>query len=172
MPSKNTKLASALQAWETRRSDQVVGRGYPMGDFLEAHRWKLLEESPGRLRIRAHVPDHLKDASGQLSSAFVGTYVDVVAMFTVRAGEPRRFTSWLSTVTMRLDHFEPLSGPELWVDSLVLKRQGRTAVIETRFYGQPESLAVIALTTIREIPFSDTKADDARPSSARIEEGD
>ena len=48
------------RAWAERAPGQLIGKGHPAGDFLEAWRWKVLEEKPGLLRIRAHLPDLVK----------------------------------------------------------------------------------------------------------------
>ncbi len=78
-----------------------MGPGHMAGDFLEAPQWHVLEEGPGRLRIRAHLPAHVRNPGGQLFGGFTPTYVDLVAVFTVRAGEPRAeaFRHWLATTS-------------------------------------------------------------------------
>ena len=144
-----------LRAWATRRPDQLLGKGHPAGDFLEAHDWKVLEERSGFLRIRSHLPAHVRNPRGQLFGGFTPTYVDLVALFTVRAGEPRtdeRFRTWLATTNMRVDFFEPIVGPEFWIESRLVKKRGRTNFVETRFFDPGDTLAVFALTTMREIP--------------------
>ena len=52
---------------------------------------------------------------------------------------------------MRVDYFEPILGPEFTIESHVVKRRGRTIFVETRFLDDEESLAVFALTTMREV---------------------
>lgn len=143
-----------VRAWASREPDQLIGRGHPAGDFLEAHAWKLLEEREGYLRIRAHVPDHVKNPRGQMFGGFTPTYVDLVALFTVRAGEQRleqRFRSWLATTNMRVDYFEPIVGPDFIIESRLLKRRGRTHFVETSFLDETQGLAVFAVTTLREV---------------------
>src|SRR5262249_9158833 len=123
-------------------------------DFLEAYDWKVLEEDAGFLRIRAHVPERVKNPRGQLFGGFTPTYVDLVALFTVRAGEQRveqRFRTWLATTNMRVDYFEPINGPEFMIESRLVKRRGRTNFVETRFFDPANTLAVFALTTLREV---------------------
>ena len=117
-----------VRAWAARKPGQVVGRGHPAGDFLEAYEWRLLEESKGLLRIRAHLPAHVRNPRGQLFGGFTPTYVDLVALFTVRAGErgvEERFRTWLATTNLRVDYFEPIVGPEFVIDS---RPAGSTAV--------------------------------------------
>ena len=143
-----------LRAWSSRRPGQLLGKGHPAGDFLEAHDWKVLEESPGVLRIRAHLPPHVRNPRGQLFGGFTPTYVDLVALFTVRAGESRieeRLRTWLATTNLRVDYFEPIVGPHFWIDSRLVKRRGRTNFVETRFFDPQDTLAAFALTTMREV---------------------
>ena len=143
-----------IRAWAARAPGQLIGRGHPAGDFLEAYQWQLLEESPGLLKIRAHVPAHVRNPRGQLFGGFTPTYVDLVALFTVRAGEMRveqRFRTWLATTNMRVDYFEPIVGPQFLIESRLVKRRGRTNFVETRFYDPQETLAAFALTTMREL---------------------
>jgi acyl-coenzyme A thioesterase PaaI-like protein len=139
-----------------RRPDQLIGKGHPAGDFLEAYDWKLLAEEPGYLRIRAHVPDRVVNPRGQVFGGFTPTYVDLVALFTVYAGDgqgDRRFRSWLATTNMRVDYFEPIVGPEFEMESRLVKRRGRSHFVETRFLDLGGELAVLAVTTLREVPF-------------------
>ena len=144
----------AARAWTDLKPGQLIGKGHTAGDFLEAYRWKILEESQGFLRIRAHVPDQVKNPRGQMFGGFTPTYVDMVALFTVRAGEHRReerFRTWLATTNMRVDYFEPIVGPEFIMESRLVKRRGRTNFVETRFLDADDSLAVFAVTTMREV---------------------
>ena len=147
-------LPPFVRAWATREPGRLLGKGHPAGDFLEAHAWDLLEESPGLLRIRAHVPAHVRNPRGQLFGGFTPTYVDLVALFTARAGErlvEQRFRTWLATTNMRIDYFEPIVGPRFVIESRLVKRRGRTNFVETRFFDPEDTLAVFALTTMREV---------------------
>lgn len=144
-----------VRAWTRREPGRLIGRGHPAGDFLEAWAWHVLEEREGFLRLRVHLPEHVRNPRGQLFGGFTPTYVDLVALFTVRAGESRtelRFRSWLATQRMQLDYFEPVVGPEFGIESRLVKRRGRTHFVETRFLEAGDSLAVLAMTTLREVP--------------------
>lgn len=146
-----------LRAWMIRKPGQLLSRGHPAGDFLEAYDWKVLEEGTGILRIQAHVPQHVKNPRGQLFGGFTPTYVDLIALLTVRTTESRDasgFRTWLATTNMRVDYFEPIVGPQFTIESRLLKKRGRTNVIDTRFFDPGETLAVFALTTIREVALS------------------
>lgn len=152
--SNPTLEAPFLRAWAERKPGQLIGKGHPAGDFLEAYSWKVLEEEPGLLRIQAHLPDHVRNPRGQLFGGFTPTYVDLVALFTVRAGTrdvEARFRSWLATTNMRVDYFEPILGPEFVIESRLIKKRGRTNFIETRFLDMEGQLAVFAVTTMREV---------------------
>lgn len=139
--------------WLNREPGQLIGRGHPAGDFLEAYRWQLLEEAPGVLRVRAHLPDHVKNPRGQLFGGFTPTYIDLIALLTVRAGQPRQgWKTWLATTSMRIDYFEPIVGPYFLIESKLAKARGRTRAVETRFYDPEDTLAVFAFTLIREMP--------------------
>lgn len=149
--------APPVRPWATREPGRLVGKGHPAGDFLEAWRWELLEEREGFLRLRAHLPEHVKNPRGQLFGGFTPTYVDMVALFTVRARDDARrtlrFRSWLATTSMRVEYLEPVTGPAFTIESHLLKRRGRTCFVETRFLvGEAhDELAVFATTTLREI---------------------
>lgn len=152
---------SIPRPWAVPPPGRLVGRGHPAGDFLEAWAWDVLDESPGYLRLEATLPDHVKNPRGQLFGGFTPTYVDLVALFTVRAGEDRsvpRAMRWLATTSMRVDYFEPITGPRFVIESRREKQRGRTHIVSTRFL-QDSELAVFALTTMREVDLSRTLGD-------------
>ena len=72
--------------WSAPEPGRLMGRGHMAGDFLEAYDWTVLEERVGFLRLDAGLPDHVKNPRGQLFGGFTPTYVDLVALNTVRAG--------------------------------------------------------------------------------------
>jgi acyl-coenzyme A thioesterase PaaI-like protein len=149
-----TPASPLRRAWAKREPGQVIGKGHPAGDFLEAHEWQLVEESAGYLKIRAHLPAQVKNPRGQLFGGFAPTYVDLVALFTVRAGEgseEERFRTWLATTNMRVDYFEPIVSAKFTIESRLVKRRGRTNFVETRFFDPEDLLAIFAVTTMREI---------------------
>ena len=147
--------------WAAPPPGRLVGRGHPAGDFLEAWAWDVLDEAPGYLRVVATLPDHVKNPRGQLFGGFTPTYVDLVALFTVRAGEDRslpRKMRWLATTNMRVDYFEPIVGPTFVIESHREKKRGRTHVVLSRFL-QDDELAVLAITTMREVATDRTIGD-------------
>jgi len=144
-----------VTAWRTAEPGRLVGRGHPAGDFLEAWRWDVLDEEVGYLRVCAHLPDHVKNPRGQLFGGFTPTYVDLIALFTTRAGperlaprDPQR--QWMATTSMHLDYFEPVIGPTFVLDSRLETKRGRTHFVVTRFL-QDDVLAVLASTTMRAV---------------------
>lgn len=142
--------------------DRLIGRGHSAGDFLEAYDWIVTEESSGFLRLDVHLPTHVRNPRGQLFGGFTPTYVDLVALFTVRAGpdrlNPEAPRGWLATTNMRVDYFEPVLGPRFEIESRIEKLRGRTVMVASRFL-QDGDLAVHALTTMRKLEPSRTLGD-------------
>jgi acyl-coenzyme A thioesterase PaaI-like protein len=138
------------RAFAERPPGRLMNRGHPVGDFLEAHAWDLLEERRGFLRLRVHLPEHVRNPRGQLFGGFTPTYVDLIALLTCRAGEswesPRH---WLATMNMHVDYVEPITDG-FRVESQLLRKRGRTCWVETRFLDEHGTLLANALTTLRE----------------------
>ena len=155
-----TDTSKAIQAWRQREPGRLIGKGHPAGDFLEAYNWDLLEERAGYLKVRCHLPEHALNPRGQLFGGFTPTYVDMIALMTDKAGLPpeERFTSWLATTNMRVDYFEPITGPAFVVESELEKRRGRTCFVVTRFW-QDDTLAAYAVTTMRDMPIDRSLGD-------------
>jgi acyl-coenzyme A thioesterase PaaI-like protein len=149
----------ALHAWREREPGRLIGKGHPACDFLEAYAWDVLEERSGYLKVSAGLPLHARNPRGQLFGGFTPTYVDMVALMTVHAGAERTgATSWLATTNMRVDYFEPITGPTFVIESELEKRRGRTCFVVTRFW-QGDTLAAYAVTTMREVPLDRTIGD-------------
>ncbi|HLK12190.1 MAG TPA: PaaI family thioesterase [Candidatus Binatia bacterium] len=143
-----------LRPWRRPDPSRLIGRGHPAGDFLEAYAWTVLEERDGFLRLDAHLPAHVKNPRGQLFGGFTPTYVDLVALFTVRAGRgPDAWAGgWLATTNMRVDYFAPVVGPRFVIESTLVTERGRLRFVETRFLDPGGALLAFALTTLREVP--------------------
>lgn len=140
--------------WNQTAPGQMIAEGHRAGDILEAHRWTVLEEAPGLLVVCAHLPDGLKNPQGQLFGGFTPTYVDLVSLYTVRAGSqnaPGSPKSWMATVNMRCDYFEPIVDAQFTIRGEIVNRRGRTLLVATSFL-QDEVMAAHAITTIREMP--------------------
>lgn len=133
-----------------RKPGQLMGRGHPAGDLLEAHEWKLLESGPGRIRLRCQLPDRVRNPRGVLFGGFTATYVDLIAIFTCRAGEESgESRRWLNTLNMRLDYIEPIED-DFIAESTLVNRRGPMYWVETRFLSEEGTLLAFALTTLRE----------------------
>ena len=105
---------SDRRPWMRVPPDRLIGRGHAAGDFLEAYDWTVVEEREGYLKISAHLPQHVRNPRGQLFGGFTPAYVDLVALFTTRAGAERQsgeIKRWLATTNMRVDYLEPVLGP-------------------------------------------------------------
>ncbi len=145
-------VAAARRAWAAAPPGRLVGRGHPAGDFLCAYDWVVVEEREGFLELEIDLPDHVRNPRGQLFGGFTPTYVDLIALFTVRAGQRVEGgrTTWLATTNMRVDYFDPIVGPRFGVESTLERRRGRTLFVATRFF-QDGELADFALTTMRQM---------------------
>ena len=121
----------------------------------------MLVDEPGVLRVACELPDRAKNPRGQLFGGFTPTYVDLVSLYTVRAGRPRDEMGWMATTNMRIDYFEPVMGPIFHVEGRLEKSRGRTHFVAVRFFVGPglDELAVFALTTMRELRTSSPLGD-------------
>lgn len=153
-PRTNTSWADD-RPWATTDPQRLVGPGHNAGDFLEADQWTVLERSPGLLVIDAHLPDHLKNPQGQLFGGFTPTYVDMVALHTVYTvltdDTVAESPTWLTTINMRCDYFEPIVNDRFIIKGQLTNRRGRTSLVATEFL-QQQVMAAHAITTIRELP--------------------
>jgi acyl-coenzyme A thioesterase PaaI-like protein len=148
---KAPDIEQFARAWATDDPARLVGRGHPVGDFLGAPEWRVLERAPGRLRVRAALSDAVRNPRGELFGGFTPTFVDFFALHvfhTARApGEPRR---WLATANLRVDYFAPIHGPEFEMEGAMLHRSGRTGYVEVRFSDLDGSLRALAQATMIE----------------------
>jgi acyl-coenzyme A thioesterase PaaI-like protein len=148
--------------WMKVPPERLIGRGHAAGDFLEAYDWTVVEEREGYLKINAHVPQHVRNPRGQLFGGFTPAYVDLVALFTTRAGAERQtgeIKRWLATTNMRVDYLEPVLGQTFWIESFLIRRRNRMNFVETRFLDEQGTILVFALTTMREIAPEKTLGD-------------
>lgn len=147
--------AAADRPWADTEPGQLIASGHGAGDILEAHRWLVLEEKPGLLRVQAHLPDALKNPQGQLFGGFTPTFVDMVSLYTVHTGDPDRDPtsprSWLTTINMRCDYYEPIVDDHFVIQGELVNQRGLTSLVSTKFF-QDEVMAAHAITTIRELP--------------------
>ena len=138
----------ALRQWRTDDPDRVIGRGHPIGDRLDAWDWRVLERESGRLRVRARLPDHLKNPRGQLFGGYTGTYVDFFALHvTHTTWDDSDGIRWQQTANLRIDYFAPIEGPEFEMQGEILNQSARTNFVEVRFLCG-DSLAAVAQVTL------------------------
>lgn len=136
--------------------------------MLEAWRWLVLDRRPGHLEVRCHLPEPLRNPQGQLFGGFTPSYVDFVSLFTVQTldpdSDPTSPRTWLTTINMRCDYFEPIMG-DFRVVGEVEHQRGLTFLVSAKFFvdgpdvsdtasdaDPPGLLAAHALTTLRQIP--------------------
>ncbi|MEM7413162.1 MAG: PaaI family thioesterase [Myxococcota bacterium] len=147
---KDVPLEEWAKAWSTEDPERLVGRGHPVGDFLAADRWVVLEREPGRLRVRCALVEAVRNPKGELFGGFTPTYVDFFALFVFHqsraADEPRQ---WLATTHLRVDYFAPVQGPEFEMAGHVVHKRDRSAHVEIRFEAG-ESLCALAHATLLE----------------------
>ncbi len=145
-------LETLARKWRTTDPARLVGRGHPIGDFLEAYEWEVLEERAGYLRVSCHLPKQVRNPRGDLFGGFTPTYADFVAVFTGRAGhrqEPPR--TWLNTASLTVDYFHPITG-HFFIEGEVLHRTGRTYHMQIRFLDESARLLALSKATIIESP--------------------
>jgi len=138
--------------WRDPPPGRLVGRGHPVGDFLHAYDWELVEHRPGYLKVLADLPPQVRNLRGELFGGFSPTYVDLLSLRCVSvsrpASEPRRR---LVTVNMRIDYFEPVWGPRFAIECEIRNQRGRMHLVETRFRDNEGTLLLFAITTIRAV---------------------
>jgi acyl-coenzyme A thioesterase PaaI-like protein len=138
--------------WVRAEADRMMGKGHSAGDWLEAWKWTLLDSGPGQLGVEAHLPDHLRNPKGQLFGGFTPTYVDLISLFTVHAyqseHQPEAPRTFLNTINMRCDYFEPILGPTFTIVGEVVNRRGKIFLVSTTFR-QGDTMLAHAITTLR-----------------------
>lgn len=149
-PAKTPGIEILSRRWHTEDPERLIGRGHPVGDFLEAYNWKVERERIGFLRLACHLPEQVRNPRNELFGGFTPTYADLVAVFTGRAGRRHEIPrNWLSTASLRVDYFAPIQG-DFFIESEVLHRTGRTQHVQIRFLAEPNRLLAICHATIIE----------------------
>jgi acyl-coenzyme A thioesterase PaaI-like protein len=142
-----------IRSWHTDDPRRLVGRGHPVGDFLGAPEWEVLARGDRSLRLRAGLPERVKNPRGELFGGFTPTYVDFVSLHLFHldrpADEPRR---WLSTASLHVEYFAPIRGPEIEIAGELLQRRGRTGCAQTRFFSADGELCAVGQATLIQHP--------------------
>jgi acyl-coenzyme A thioesterase PaaI-like protein len=148
--------APAVAPWRTFAPGRVIGRGHPAGDFLEAYDWSVIEQRPGYLKLDVHLPAHLRNPRGDLFGGYTPTYVDMVALRTVVTGRtPGDTTTWLSTMSMRVDYLAPITADRFVIEGERMHTRKGTHLVEVRFRAAAEpasELLAFAVVTLRDVP--------------------
>ena len=134
--------------WLPAPPGRLIGRGHPIGDFLEAHDWRVLDHAAGRFRLEVDMPPQVKNPRGMLFGGFTGAYIDLVAVYTARSALPH-VPRGLATVNMRIDYFEPIADGPFVLESRVVHIRGRTLLVEVLFKDVSDKLLVFSIVTLR-----------------------
>ena len=146
MERTQEQVASMRAAWRSPPPGRLIGKGHPAGDFLQAYDWELEQEERGALTLLVTLPDHVRNPRGQLFGGFTPTYVDLVALLTLRAGTDRSKVGWLATTSMNVDYLAPIWGPQFRIRSHVASTRKRSHLVECRFFDVDNHLCVLAIT--------------------------
>jgi acyl-coenzyme A thioesterase PaaI-like protein len=142
--------------WRTFPPGRVIGRGHPAGDFLEAYEWKVIDQRPGYLKLDVHLPAHLRNPRGDLFGGYTPTYVDMVALRTVvSARAPGDATTWLITMSMRVDYLAPILAERFVIEGEEMHTRKGTHLVEVRFRAtdaKAAELLAFAVVTLRDVP--------------------
>jgi acyl-coenzyme A thioesterase PaaI-like protein len=139
-----------LEGFENRQPPVFLRPGHCAGDLVEASKWKILAESHGLVEVDAHLPTRLLNPRGQLFGGFTGTYVDMLAIWTVRTLYlDRPGFSWASTVNMRIDYLDPVMGPRLRLRGELIKDGKSTCLVAVTFFDEQGNKLVYAICTMR-----------------------
>lgn len=127
-----------------------IRSGHCAGDFLESSLWKLIKEEPGLVELDIHLPKRVLNPYGELYGGFTGTYVDMVAVYTLRT----LFTDnsvllRTATVNMRMDYLEPIVGSGFRLRGQLIKDGRSTCLVSAEFIDYEGILLVYAITTLR-----------------------
>ena len=147
---ESTDLEELEKQLDNQEKPLFMKPGHCAGDLVEAFKWKILKEEPGLVELDVHLPDHLRNPRGQLFGGFTGTYIDIVAIYTVRtlfSGKPG-FT-WASTVNMRIDYLQPVVGDRFRLRGEVISDGRTTCLVSTCFLDEEDNKLVYAITTLR-----------------------
>lgn len=126
--------------------------GHNAGDLLETGKWQVLKEEKGLIEIEAHLPAQVLNPRQQLFGGFTGTYVDIVALYTVRTLFPPGEYQWAATVNMRIDYLAPVEGPGLRLLGELISDSRSTCLVATTFFDGEGNKLVYAITTLRKNP--------------------
>lgn len=137
----------------TQRDDRPIFMrpGHCAGDLLEAPDWQIIQESHGHVVIDAHIPKQVLNPREQLFGGFTGTYVDMVALYTIRTLFPAREDYWITTINMRIDYLDPVLGPRVQLIGELISQGRSTSLVSVTFLDEAGNKLVYAIVTLRVI---------------------
>jgi acyl-coenzyme A thioesterase PaaI-like protein len=128
---------------------RLVGRGHPAGDVVDAWQWTLLERTSQRLRVRAVLPERMRNPRGDLFGGFAPAYLDFLAILLFQgARAPHEPTGRLVTARLSTDFFEPLRESHFEIAAELLHRTGRRGHVEARFLDASGRLCILGHATV------------------------
>lgn len=123
--------------------------GHCAGDLVGAPDWLVSREEQGLVEIDAHLPSRVLNPRQQLFGGFTGTYVDLVAIYTVRTLFPKRQEYWVTTVNMRIDYLAPVLGPRMRLKGELINQGRSTLLVSVTFSDEQQNKLVYALVTLK-----------------------
>ena len=134
-----------------RQKPVFMRPGHCAGDLLEAPEWNIVHETEGSVEIDAHLPTRVLNPRQQLFGGFTGTYVDMVALYTIRTLFPNRDDYWITTINMRIDYLDPVMGPRMRLHGELINKGRSTSLVSVTFLDEEGNKLVYALVTLRVI---------------------
>lgn len=125
--------------------------GHCAGDLLEAPDWQIVQQSHGHVVIDAHIPKQVLNPREQLFGGFTGTYVDMVALYTIRTMYPAREDYWITTINMRIDYLDPVVGQRVQLKGELISQGRSTSLVSVTFLDESGNKLVYAIVTLRVI---------------------
>jgi uncharacterized protein (TIGR00369 family) len=149
--SREAEAEAAIRRWDTDDPERLVGRGHPVGDYLDAWDWRVALREPGRVRVRARLPERVMNPRGELFGGFTPTYADFFGLHVYHSSRPEGAPrNWLSTADLHVDFFAPIHGPDIEMDGRVLHKGGRTGHVQIEFFDDAGRLCALSHLTLIE----------------------
>ena len=124
--------------------------GHNAGDLVESYKWEIIKEAPGKLEVKAHLPDKLLNPRDQLFGGFHGVYVDLMSICAARTvpSDTKTF-KWSTTINMRIDYLAPVDGENFFIESEVVNDGKSTCLVATTFKSTEGRKLVFAIATLK-----------------------
>jgi len=124
--------------------------GHNAGDLVESYKWQIINEAPGKLEVKAHLPKRLLNPRDQLFGGFHGVYVDLMSICAARTvrSDGKTF-KWSTTINMRIDYLAPVEGESFLMESEVVNDGKSTCLVATTFKSTEGVKLVFAIATLK-----------------------